>query len=249
MIHAVLFDLDDTLSDYSKSARWSLSQAADYAVDHNTNLTALGVQQAYYRAREELQREAAQLGESLYSRRAGVEVRHLVWERALQLCGVSNPLLAKAVAARYGLARTQTASLFPDALPLLTQLKQGYRLGLVSNGASDIQREQLSEKVLGLLPFFAAILIEGEVGYGKPAPAIFGLAAQQLECEASEAVFVGDSPAEDIAGAQGAGMRAVWVNRSGQLLASEDPSPDAEIARLSDLPPALQTLSGARTEP
>jgi putative hydrolase of the HAD superfamily len=243
MIRAVLFDLDDTLSDYSKSAKWSLSQVADYAVDHNGNLTGLGLQEAYYHARDDLEQEAAQVGEALYAKRSGLEVRYLIWERALQRCGVSSPLLARAVAARYGLERAQTISLFPDALPVLTRLKQGYALGLVVNGPADIQREQIER--LRLEPFFSTILIEGEVGYGKPTPAVFGLAAEKVGCDPSEAVFVGDSLTEDIAGAKAAGLRAVWVNRAGQPLSSEDPAPNAEIVRLSDLPQVIADLSGA----
>jgi len=243
MIRAVLFDLEDTLSDYSQSARWSLSQAADYAADRNPTLTTGGLQEAYHHVRADLAREAAQVGESLYANRSGIELRHLTWERALQRCGIASPLLARAVAARYGLARDQTISLFPDALPALKDLARDYRLGLVTNGPGDVQREQL--EALDLLPVFAAILIESEVGYGKPAPAVFGLAAEKVGCAPAEAVFVGDALQEDIAGAKAVGMRTVWVNRSDETLEPGDPAPDAEIARLKDLPEVVRNLAGA----
>jgi len=58
-------------------------------------------------------------------------------------------------------------------------------------------------------------------------------------------VMVGDSLTNDVAGAQAAGLRAVWLNPSQARREAGAAAPDAEIRRLADLPEALVKLSGA----
>jgi putative hydrolase of the HAD superfamily len=73
------------------------------------------------------------------------------------------------------------------------------------------------EKIRGakLAQYFDAILISGEVGIGKPDTRLFMLALEALETSPAEAVMVGDSLARDILGAQHAGLKGIWLNRSG----------------------------------
>ncbi|MBS7676544.1 HAD family hydrolase, partial [Vibrio cholerae] len=56
--------------------------------------------------------------------------------------------------------------------------------------------------------------------------------------DASAAVHVGDHPGDDIAGAQQAGLRAVWFNPTGKAWEG-DKRPDAQIRSLTELPPLL----------
>ena len=55
---------------------------------------------------------------------------------------------------------------------------------------------------------------------------------------AEAAVHIGDHPGDDIAGAQQAGLRAIWFNPAGKVWEAER-LPDAEIRNLSDLPAVL----------
>ncbi len=62
---------------------------------------------------------------------------------------------------------------------------------------------------LGIAPFFDAILVSSQCRTPKPEPEIFRLACTRLDCDAGEAMHVGDSPVEDVQGARRAGLRAV----------------------------------------
>ena len=64
---------------------------------------------------------------------------------------------------------------------------------------------------LGLLPLIDDLLISEAAGVAKPDPRFYALALARLGVEAPEALFVGDSPANDIAGPQAAGMRAAYL--------------------------------------
>jgi len=77
-----------------------------------------------------------------------------------------------------------------------------------------------------------------DLGIGKPDPAPFIEALKRGHAHAREAVHVGDHPGDDIAGAQRAGLRAVWYNPGGKTWEA-DKAPDAEISSLTQLPEVL----------
>ena len=83
------------------------------------------------------------------------------------------------------------------------------------------------------------MVISGEFGRAKPDPAIFHEALRLAAASPDEAVFIGDAPEFDIAGAQAAGIRSIWMNRAGQAWAGAARPPDREIAALSDLIPLI----------
>ena len=65
-----------------------------------------------------------------------------------------------------------------------------------------------------LRPFFDAVVVSGDVGVKKPDPAIFAPALEQTGLATDEALFVGDSPEDDVAGARAAGLRPVLIRRA-----------------------------------
>jgi len=117
--------------------------------------------------------------------------------------------------------------IFPEVQPMLELLSQHYALGVITNGNADVSR-------LGLADYFRFALCAEDLGIGKPDPAPFEEALRRSGVPASEAVHVGDHPRDDIAGAQRAGLRAVWFNPQAKVWAGEQ-APDAEIQRLSHL--------------
>jgi putative hydrolase of the HAD superfamily len=68
-----------------------------------------------------------------------------------------------------------------------------------------------SLRKLGINQFFDAVLVSEENGWRKPHKQIFLEALQKLQVTAKEAVFIGDSPLEDIKGAKEIGMKTVFV--------------------------------------
>jgi len=78
--------------------------------------------------------------------------------------------------------------------------------------------------------------VSGEFGVEKPDPTIFEEALRLGGAAAAAAtVFVGDSPVHDIAGAMTAGMRAVWMNRTGSAWPLDEPAPHATVGRLAEV--------------
>jgi putative hydrolase of the HAD superfamily len=155
------------------------------------------------------------------------------WSRALEELGEPDEVLAATLTERYRAERrARHIWLFPETRAVLEALAPRYQLGLITNGAPDIQRDKLIGS--GLDSYFTCVQISGEFGMGKPDPAIFYNALEILHCPAADAVMVGDSTARDILGANNAGVRAVWIRRENQKR-TPGARPDATIATLTEL--------------
>ena len=101
----------------------------------------------------------------------------------------------------------------PEAKSVLGELQGRYKLALISNFDHPPHVHRLLDE-LALRPFFDAVVVSGDVGVKKPDPAIFTPALEQTGLVADEALFVGDSPEDDVAGARAAGLRPVLIRRS-----------------------------------
>jgi putative hydrolase of the HAD superfamily len=105
---------------------------------------------------------------------------------------------------------------------------------LLTNGCSIFQRRKLER--FALEGHFELILIEGELGFGKPDRRVFERALGFFACRARDACMVGDNLSADIAGAQGAGIRGVWHDvTQGGLPCGAAAVPDAIIQSVCDL--------------
>jgi len=97
----------------------------------------------------------------------------------------------------------------PGAVRLLEAIRgHGLRTGLCSNAPYPpaVLRAQLRH--LGLLAHLDVTVFSSQVGWRKPHPAIFAALLRRLRLAPGAVLFVGDSPAADLAGARAAGMRA-----------------------------------------
>lgn len=133
------------------------------------------------------------------------------------------------------LAARHQVQLFPEVHPTLEHLAMHYTLGVITNGNADVRR-------LGLADYFRFALCAEELGIGKPDPHPFQTALRHAGVDAGQAVHIGDHPGDDIAGAQAAGLRAIWFNPQGKAWEGEQ-LPDAQIRGLAELPALLQRWS------
>lgn len=100
---------------------------------------------------------------------------------------------------------------YPEAAPVLLELRRrGFRLAVVTNRAFGGERFRADLRETGLDVAWDAMAVSVEVGYLKPHPRMFHAALDALALSASEALMVGNSLIEDIAGAQRLGMCAAW---------------------------------------
>jgi len=115
----------------------------------------------------------------------------------------------------------------PETPGYLASLKdRGYFLGVISNSVGTLE-DQLKHE--GLRDYFQAVFDSAVVGVEKPHPEIFQLALRSAGVRPQEAVFVGDTYATDIGGAQLAGLHGVLIDRVG---AYEHP----DCPRITSLP-------------
>ena len=107
--------------------------------------------------------------------------------------------------------------LYADALPALRRLRAaGHPVAIVSNtpwgSPPELWREEL--ELLSLTDAVDGIVLCGDVGWRKPAPAVFEAAAAQVGRRPDQCIFVGDDLQWDIAGSEAARMRAVLIDRN-----------------------------------
>jgi putative hydrolase of the HAD superfamily len=115
---------------------------------------------------------------------------------------------------------------FDDVLPVLEELKnRGLRLAVVSNWD---ERLRVLLQRLELASWFDPIVVSIEVGHAKPAAEVFRKAVEGLRLPPEEILHVGDSPKEDVAGANDAGLEAVLLQRG-------KPERDGAIGTLREL--------------
>ncbi|MGI4885608.1 MAG: HAD family hydrolase [Janthinobacterium lividum] len=217
----VLFDLDDTLFDHIGTARAAL--AATAAAD--ARLQAADPEALYRHYSELLEEIHAQL---LAGRYTYEEARQLRFERLLGPYGV-GAAAAGAIAQQHYRRYQQLRRPLPGALALLAALKPHYRVGIVTNNRTVEQEDKLRH--LGMDRWVDALVTSEDVGVPKPAARIFQVALARLGARPAEAVLVGDNWTADVLGALGAGIRPVWLNRTGA------PRPLAHVSEITGLAP------------
>ncbi len=259
-IRALLFDLDDTLVVDEAVSTEALASTAELA----GTIHGADAKRFQRVAAEEARRLWAEGPSYSYCRSIGISAFECLWgnftgesaeltrlrewshtfrkqvfdaalrEQLLDPSGGEEQL-----ASHFSATRRKLQRLLPDALEALVRLKSKYKIGLLTNGAPDLQREKLASSGVGL--HFDAVAVSGEHGIGKPRPEIFEILLKQLGVEASEAVMVGNSLERDIAGARNAGVLPIWIQVAGAEERA-DVEPAATITGLAQLPELLAKL-------
>lgn len=124
---------------------------------------------------------------------------------------------------------------YPETLEAIRTVQDGWRTALLSNADDEYLMPNLG--LLGLE--FEAVLSSEEARVYKPNPGLFHQMLKRLNVAPGQAVYVGDRQYEDVQGARGAGINAVWINRSGEPLDPRLPEPVCQINSLLELPGLL----------
>ncbi len=246
MLKAILFDLDDTLIDWSgRSQEWveydryHLRQVYDYitneihpleSVEKFFDTVWLLTMREWNDAKNTFR--APHLGDVLVEACVTLGVPH-----------DNHNLKADQLLDAYDWAPFPGVVVFPDALEVLPYLREkGLRLGLVTNAYQPIRLRERELVAFGLMDYLIECRISAaDIGYLKPHPAIFEEALRQVGATPEEVVFVGDSTEADIVGAQQSGIKGVWRTPRHHVPGQINGTivPDAEIATLHDLFPIL----------
>lgn len=148
---------------------------------------------------------------------------------------VDAPALAEKIAGHYRTQRHLGLQPLADAIETVRWLRDsGCRLALLTNGAAEAQRSKIAR--FGLEELFDVILIEGELGYGKPDPRVYRLALERLGATPAETWMAGDNLEWDVAAPQRLGIFAIWIDRRGDgIPAGQATRPDRVVRSLSEL--------------
>jgi putative hydrolase of the HAD superfamily len=231
---ALLFDLDDTLIAWDAVTEPSWRKVCGEYASRCEDVTPEALCEAAKTANDVFwgDPECHRRGRS--SLTALNDARTEVVGNALAELGVAVPGLAREIALAYNTERNRAAHLLPGAVETLKCVRErGYRTALVTNGASEMQRDKIGR--FGLAPYFDAIAIEGELGFGKPDARHFGHALEALGIPPEKAWMAGDDLSRDIAGAISLGIYSIWVDWRGNGLPEDLPArPDMTVRAVSD---------------
>lgn len=243
-IATVLFDLDDTLLDWSTLDQ-SWEQINSYHLDRIYGFLAAGgyllpekhlFQQQYYDVLQQCWDEAKLTW-------AGVSLARVLKRFFLALDLDLAHIDLDQIVQVYGWSNIPGVAPYEDAIPVLDHLQQAdYKLGLVTNSMVPMWMRDIELRHHGLIDYFAARITSGDTGYMKPHPAIYQRALNLLNTLPHQAVFVGDRPANDIAGANEVGLISVWMNPPHLELELGSVVPDFTINHLCELLPILEQL-------
>ena len=153
---------------------------------------------------------------------------------------IDDPSLAAAIGCEYARRRDVGMTLIPEAVDTVRWLKStGRSLALLTNGGGPPQRKKIER--FGLSGLFDAVLVEGELGFGKPDPRIYAEALAALGVEPSEAWMIGDNLDFDVLVPQRLGLTGVWIDVRRRGVPSDSPmTPHYIVHSLSAVRPLLQ---------
>jgi putative hydrolase of the HAD superfamily len=258
-VRAVLFDLDDTVIVDEAVSREAFEAVARHARDKHGAEEARFARDAAEQAKilweagpchtfcrylgisafECLWGRFEGDGELTQLRKWAFAFREQVFDHALRQQMIESSEGSRDLAEAFGCERRLLQRLMPDALEVLTRLSSRYALGLLTNGAPDLQREKIVAS--GTESLFNQIVISGVYGIGKPHREIFLHLTDRLGVSPAEAAMVGNSLERDICGARNSGIISIWLKVTG----SEEHSPvdpDFTISGLSELPDLLERI-------
>ncbi len=227
LIRAIVFDLDNTLTDFMKMKSDAIHAAIDGMIDAGLDLprelVRSRIDAIYQEQGLEYQRVFDQLIES--------ELGH-----------IDPKILASGIVA-YRRARESALVLYPHVqMTLLELTKRGIRLGVVS----DAPRAQVWLRLcsLSLQHVFDAVVTFEDTGERKPSPAPFREVLRRLGAEPQASLMIGDWAERDVVGARSLGMKTVFA-RYGDTFDTKESGADFDIDDVFELVAIVDELNGA----
>jgi putative hydrolase of the HAD superfamily len=108
--------------------------------------------------------------------------------------------------------------------------KRGILVAVLTNGWNPLQKRKAEQA-----GFRGPVLVSSEIGERKPSTSAFECLLHALGTQPQETCYVGDSPRDDVAGAQNAGLQAVWIDWESRVYPDDLPPPAHTIHSLKEL--------------
>ena len=112
----------------------------------------------------------------------------------------------------------ENTELYDGARNLLDYLKtNNYKIGLITNSCYDETHIRRFIRKVGIEDYFDVVLTSSDERCAKPDARIFQKALDALHIKPEEALYIGDRPEYDAAGAKNAGMHSIIINENTDL--------------------------------
>lgn len=211
MIRAIVFDLDNTLTDFMRMKSAAVDAAIDGMID-----AGLEIPRAAIRARID----------AIYQEQ-GLEYQRVFDQLLTSELGRINPKILASGIVAYRRARESALVLYPHVhMTLLELVKRGIRLGVVSDAPEAQVWLRLCS--LSLQHVFDAVVTFDDTGVRKPKPEPFREVLRRLGVEPRDALMVGDWAERDVVGAKSLGMTTVFA-RYGDTFGTQESGADYDV--------------------
>jgi len=228
----ILFDLDDTLMAFDLVSDEAWDKSVDIFIQNNKIIIEKGVLLEKVNATRKwywADSERHKIGRKNINN-ARREIVKLALNEYVNI-GINK---LEELADNYSNIHEGLWHLFNDVEETLQKIKErNIKLGIMTNGTSEIQRGKLRR--FDIEKYFDYIFIEGEVGYGKPDIKIYEYMLQTTGVECNKIVMVGDNLVWDIEPPQKLGIYTVWINTKKVILENFNIKPDKIIQKISDI--------------
>ena len=217
MIKAVIFDIDNTLTDFMKMKRAAVDSAVESMIDAGLKV------------------EKTQMVEKIFDVywKEGVEDQK-IFDKVLQkeFGKIDYRILAAGIIG-YRRSKAGTMVLYPHVHMTLIDLM---RLGIKRVVISDAPKLEVWLRIvgLGLHHFFDRVITHEDTGVRKPHPEPFRKALEVLGTKPDETIMVGDWAERDIAGAKAVGIRTAWA-KYGDTFNTKDSGSEFELDDIYEL--------------
>ena len=197
MIKHIIFDFDDTLSDFQLAKEQTKQKITPFLEENGIN------SDKYWEKYEEL-------FEKLFSR----YINHELEVHEYRIMRFFHSGATEEQAEKYNriyLDTVHKAILYDDVIPVLKELRnRGYKLYVLSNGPIS-QRKKITSCEAG--KYFDGIFISAELDCGKPSKEVYNKVLELINATGDECLMVGDSYENDCVAAERAGLTAIQINR------------------------------------
>ncbi len=227
MIRAVIFDIDNTLTDFMRMKRASVDSAVESMIDAGLKVD---------------RKEMVEKIFDIYWK-DGVEDQRIFNKILTQEMGQIDYKLLAAAIIGYRRAKAGTMTLYPHVQMTLFELM---RMGIKMTVISDAPKLEVWLRIvgLGLHHFFDRVITSEDTGTKKPAPEPFRKALEVLGTKPDETLMVGDWADRDIVGAKNVKIRTAWA-KYGNTFDTKDSGAEFELDDILELVGIIKKENGA----
>jgi HAD superfamily hydrolase (TIGR02253 family) len=230
MIRALIFDLDNTLTDFMKMKGAAIEAGLDGMADAGLTVSREVLREHIWR---------------VYDAK-GIEYQQVFDEALAAAAGAIDPRVLSAGIVAYRRARESTLVLYPHVqYTLLGLLKRGLKLAVVSDAPRNQAWLRLAS--LQLHNVFDVVVTFEDTHARKPSPEPFTKALERLGVGPDEALMIGDWAERDVVGAAQVGIRTVFA-RYGDTFGTVESGADYDVNDIVELLDVVDTINGRPLE-